>query len=378
MLLALAVLLLGAVWATTELRTGPPSELSADVGFSRSMSDHHAQAVAMAELIRDRTDDARIRILASDISLTQQAQIGQMRGWLDAWHRLPTGTSEPMAWMGHADAVMPGMASSDEITALEAASGRGADELFLRLMIRHHRGGLLMAVSALSSAETDEVRALATAIRNGQAAEIESMQELLGSIGAEPEPVAAAMTMTAPPADGRQANTDLRQFLPLLLVAGALGWLVADDRIRRRAWERGAQGSRPAHIHWSRYALVVVGLTEMLLAVPTVLGIRRGDLVSLHSWRELGAADAALGIGLVICAVQPRRAFGLLPVGVALAVTSTGTAIVDLAQGQAGALGEAKHILELAGIGALFALVRRQRGPDQGSRGADTWAAAPR
>lgn len=378
-LLALAVLLIGAVWATTELRPDPPGEQSADVGFSRDMSDHHAQAVAMAELIRDRTDDPRIRTLATDISLTQQAQIGQMRGWLDAWQRPPTGASEPMAWMGHGDDVMPGMASTDEMGSLEVASGREADELFLRLMIRHHRGGLLMAASALSSADEDEVRALATAIRNGQAVEIEAMQDLLDSIGAEPETSAVTMGATASPADGRQATTDLEQFVPLLLVVGALGWLVADDRIRRRAWEeRGARRTRPPEIHWTRYALAVVGLTELLLAVPTVLGIRRGDLGSLHLWRDLGVSDAALGVGLLVCALQPRRVFGLLPVGVALAVTSIGAAVVDLAQGQAGALGEAKHILELAGVGALLALARREREPDRGSRGADTWAAVPR
>jgi uncharacterized protein (DUF305 family) len=41
---------------------------------------HHAQAVEMAEIVRDRTQSDDIRILASDISLTQQAQIGIMQG----------------------------------------------------------------------------------------------------------------------------------------------------------------------------------------------------------------------------------------------------------------------------------------------------------
>lgn len=237
-LVALVVLIVGIAWAPMALRSGPPGELSADVGFSRDMSDHHAQAVAMAELIRERTDDPRIRTLATDISLTQQAQIGQMRGWLDAWGRLPTGAGEPMAWMGHGDAAMPGMASTDEIRSLEAASGREADELFLRLMIRHHRGGLLMAASALSSADEGVVRTLAIAIRNGQTSEIGAMEDLLDAIGAEPETSAVTMAMTAPSADRPQAGSNLGRYLPLLLVVGALGWLVADDRIRRRAWER--------------------------------------------------------------------------------------------------------------------------------------------
>lgn len=52
------------------------------VGFARDMAAHHAQAVEMAVLVRDRTNDPTMRQLALDILLTQQAQIGQIRGWL--------------------------------------------------------------------------------------------------------------------------------------------------------------------------------------------------------------------------------------------------------------------------------------------------------
>ena len=89
---------------------GPPADTSADVGFARAMADHHAQAVEMAELVRFRTNDPEIRLLATDIVLTQQAQIGQMRGWLEAWGRPMTGRGDAMAWMGHGPGAMPGMA----------------------------------------------------------------------------------------------------------------------------------------------------------------------------------------------------------------------------------------------------------------------------
>jgi uncharacterized protein (DUF305 family) len=46
------------------------------------MMVHHAQAVEMAEIVRDRTENPQTRTLATDIALTQQAQIGQMQGWL--------------------------------------------------------------------------------------------------------------------------------------------------------------------------------------------------------------------------------------------------------------------------------------------------------
>lgn len=161
---------------------GPPADTSADVGFARAMADHHAQAVEMAELVRFRTNDPEIRLLATDIVLTQQAQIGQMRGWLEAWGRPMTGRGDAMAWMGHGPGAMPGMASRGDIDRLDAATGAAADELFLRLMIRHHQGGVVMAQAALEQADENEVRRLAGSIVDGQRAEIEAMKVLLGRL----------------------------------------------------------------------------------------------------------------------------------------------------------------------------------------------------
>jgi uncharacterized protein (DUF305 family) len=101
------------------LVTRPPGNDSAEAGFARDMMVHHAQAVQMAEIVRDKTQSAEVRLLASDISLTQQAQIGIMQGWLEAWGLPITGSKPAMAWMGHPmDGLMPGMATPDEIDRL--------------------------------------------------------------------------------------------------------------------------------------------------------------------------------------------------------------------------------------------------------------------
>lgn len=230
-LLALAAILIGSLLTFSELRPEPPVEGSADVGFARDMSDHHAQAVAMAEIIRTKTTDPDIRILATDIALTQQAQIGQMRGWLDAWGLPVAGRGDPMAWMGHAGP-MPGMASADEMRELESASGEEADELFLRLMIRHHRGGLLMASAALDQADTDETQILARAIRDGQASEIQAMEQMLSGMGAATETTAATMPRSSD-TSGERLRDRLVVALGIALVAGGVGWLLVDDRARR-------------------------------------------------------------------------------------------------------------------------------------------------
>ena len=119
----------------------PPDDTSLEAGFARDMMVHHDQAVAMALLARDRTRDPLIETLTTDIVLTQQNQIGQMLGWLNLWGLPATGAEPPMAWMGHpTEGRMPGMASPEEMAALESLSGEAADIAFLRLMIRHHQG----------------------------------------------------------------------------------------------------------------------------------------------------------------------------------------------------------------------------------------------
>jgi uncharacterized protein (DUF305 family) len=97
----------------------PPGDDSVEAGFARNMMVHHAQAVEMAEIVRDRTESEEIRILATDIALTQQAQIRMMQGWLDVWGLPATSTEPAMAWMGHpTEGRMPGMASPEEVNRL--------------------------------------------------------------------------------------------------------------------------------------------------------------------------------------------------------------------------------------------------------------------
>lgn len=163
------------VWSPT------PSEDSVDAGFARDMARHHGQAVLMADIIRARTENEELRYLATDILLTQQAQIGQMGGWLDAWglNRTRSGVP-PMAWSGMSmGGEMPGMASRDEVASLRTLDVKAADIRFLNLMIAHHRGGVHMAQAALELDVTEPVRRLARAIVKSQSAEIDAMADML-------------------------------------------------------------------------------------------------------------------------------------------------------------------------------------------------------
>lgn len=182
--LVAAVLLVGAGWlvghrsATT---TAEPEESPSrvDVGFAQDMAAHHDQALLMASLALGRGGPA-VRSVAHSILTTQGQEAGQLRGWLQLWHR-PTAATRPMAWMGHATsstATMPGMASSGELQTLYASSGASFDARFLRLMTRHHEGGIAMARAAEQGARLAVVRHAARAMQVEQAEEIAQMQGL--------------------------------------------------------------------------------------------------------------------------------------------------------------------------------------------------------
>jgi uncharacterized protein (DUF305 family) len=175
--------------------TGPetPGDNSVEAGFARDMMVHHAQAVEMAEIVRSRSESQDIRILASNILLGQQAEIGQMRGWLEVWGVPATGTEPHMAWMGHpTEGPMPGMASPEELDALQRASAEEMEVLFLQLMIAHHQAALPMAEAVLERTDRPEVKQFATALIASQQEEIWSMQESLQSrgfsVGSSPAP----------------------------------------------------------------------------------------------------------------------------------------------------------------------------------------------
>jgi uncharacterized protein (DUF305 family) len=189
---AVAALVLGAVLGILISGETEPGDTSAEAGFARDMSVHHAQAVELAFLVRDRSDDEAIRTMAYDIINTQRAQIGMFSGWLQQWDLPMTSTASPMAWtdaphgmdgMGSMEVEsyddMPGMASDADVERLREADGAPAEIIFLELMIEHHAGGVEMAEAVLPLTDRSEVDYLAETIVAGQQAEIATMEQLL-------------------------------------------------------------------------------------------------------------------------------------------------------------------------------------------------------
>jgi uncharacterized protein (DUF305 family) len=174
-------------------KDGAATPGAVDVGFSRDMSTHHLQGVEMANLASDHSQDPALRGLAFDIASTQTNQVGRMQGWLSLWGYSATG-GDQMSWMSSdmhmhmTGGLMPGMATEDELAHLRSLSGPAFDVEFLRLMIRHHQGGLEMARDAQAHGGTAVVRALAKSIADSQTAETELMTGMLSARGGTPLP----------------------------------------------------------------------------------------------------------------------------------------------------------------------------------------------
>jgi uncharacterized protein (DUF305 family) len=189
-----AVLILAAGFALGYLipTLTRPGDNSADAGFARDMSVHHAQAVEMGMYAFRTSADQEIQILGYDIATTQQYQIGVMQSWLDEWHLSYSSSSPKMSWMTDGksallpDGRMPGMATTDELNKLKASTGKQFDILFCQLMLRHHLGGVHMADEAITLAKDSRVKTLAEAIKLGQQKEITQLTAKLKELGAQP------------------------------------------------------------------------------------------------------------------------------------------------------------------------------------------------
>src|SRR5688572_28306006 len=79
--------------------------------------------------------------------------------------------------------LMPGMLSEEQMDALKKAKAADFDRLFLKGMIQHHKGALVMVEELFNTAgagQDSELFNFATEVDNGQRAEIKIMETMLG------------------------------------------------------------------------------------------------------------------------------------------------------------------------------------------------------
>jgi epoxyqueuosine reductase len=192
--LALALALVAPAIAFAQ---STPGYTASDVRFMQGMIGHHAQALAMTALIPGRTNRQDIRYLGQRIQVSQKDEIAMMLQWLkdrhqrvpaiDAHddHRTAAGHSMNMPGMAISDTLMPGMLTAEQLAELGRTHDDEFVKLFLKDMIRHHEGALVMVASLLGttgSAQEPEVFRFASEVDTDQRAEIARMNALLDAL----------------------------------------------------------------------------------------------------------------------------------------------------------------------------------------------------
>lgn len=156
-----SVMRMDSAGGTRGIHTMPPAR-DADHMFLRMMSDHHEGLVQMAMQAMQRGGTQAVKDDARALHRKQVAERDEMVGVLDRAYdeeHVPT----PMA-MHRAQA-----------DSLAAAPGGEHDEMFYRMVIDHHRQGVMMIDHLLPRLRRPDVREMAERMRAEQEREVQEL-----------------------------------------------------------------------------------------------------------------------------------------------------------------------------------------------------------
>jgi uncharacterized protein (DUF305 family) len=146
-----------------------------DVMFLQMMIPHHQQAIDMSDLALTKSTDSELLTLAKDIRDEQAAEIVKMKAWLDA-------AGADLEMDHSASHSMSGMLSDSELAALEKATGKSFDVLWLKGMTGHHTGAIDMA-AMIENAKSAEIKSFGQAIVTSQSAQNKQMAAMIKRMG---------------------------------------------------------------------------------------------------------------------------------------------------------------------------------------------------
>ena len=170
--------------AQTAINIADTSYTLDDVHFLQQMIPHHEQAILLSTLAPDRTNSESILDLAKRIESSQHDEILFMKDWLGS-----RGEESHHIKMSNHHMKMMGMATKTQIEELSALNGFSFDDLFLRLMIAHHRGAIQMVEHLKNqpgSAFDQVLNDFVSDLDNDQSVEIERMNLLLTNLSEDP------------------------------------------------------------------------------------------------------------------------------------------------------------------------------------------------
>ena len=154
------------------MESSPNASIAAyDLQFIDTMIMHHEGAVDIAGPTRDKAHHAELLTMANGIVSSRTKEIERMKAWREKWF-----PGSPRA----INIDLPGMRDSMkemDFKQIAMLFGNDYDLEFLKQMIPHHEGAVIMANEALQRSSRPEIKTIATAIIKAQEAEMKQMTE---------------------------------------------------------------------------------------------------------------------------------------------------------------------------------------------------------
>lgn len=173
-----AALLLAACGGETSAAPTPdaappaPTFTQADVDFAVEVSRHHGQALRMTDLAATRARSPQVKALAKQIAREYAPDTDLIADWIRLW--AAAGAELPGHDAGFGE-VGAGMLPDAAVDRLGRMKGPSFDREFRSLMVRHHRGGLVLVQEQLSDGVNPAARAMAERLQTSQTNQLDSL-----------------------------------------------------------------------------------------------------------------------------------------------------------------------------------------------------------
>ena len=113
----------------------------------------------------------------------------------------------------------------------------------------------------------------------------------------------------------------------------------------------------PRGFVWHRWArAILAGAAVAMLGWNLPEMVTAGSETAVHLARHQAAFGVALGLAFLFVAWRPDRAYGMVPFAIAFTVALGSVALIDLFNGVSTLAREARHIVEILGLGVLWQL----------------------
>jgi uncharacterized protein (DUF305 family) len=142
-----------------------------DRQFLRMMTAHHEVGVWMSKLVADRAVEPELRMLGRLMVAGQQAEINVMQAWWRSWYDDPMPEATPEERIK-----MPGMPTPGQLAELGSLYGKELEQPFIRLMVQHHKGAVMMSRETWGARGDPRIFPLAASIIHAQVRQMDALE----------------------------------------------------------------------------------------------------------------------------------------------------------------------------------------------------------